>query len=590
MKKRQLVARRRLRFALVATLVTFCLFALRLVQIQAFDTSAYAAKATNAGTLQRIDPAQRGQILDRNGAELAGTTDTLTLTADPSMTGAHAPEIARALLSSLGKSVDYFDLIDKLRTPNTRFVYLIKNLQAYKATAALDAIAKANEGRDTDDLLTGVFTQRNRSRTYPGGSLAANMLGFVNDSGDGVGGIEQQYDRQLDGKEGKSTYEVSPTGQRIPLADADITRMVPGATVSTTIDRDLQWYSDQRLADAVRSSGADWGMAVTMDVRTCEIVQMSQAPTFNPETDKDRDHSKTILRPVENVYEPGSVMKSVTFAALADLGRIQPDTPIVVPGSIVVDGFKIGDYWEHGTLHLTAAGVLAKSSNMGTVVASNQLSDAELHSYFRKFGFGQLSGVELPGESRGILRTPQSWTASSHATMSFGQGVSVTALQMLRAIGTIANDGVMCNPSVVKSLKDAGGHTTQVPQAPGHRVISTDAARIVSRMMEGVTAKDGTAPAAAIAGYRVAGKTGTAWRVNPLTGRYVRGQNTVSFVGFAPADEPRFVTYVVLDRVGGNAGGGVTAAPVFNGIMRMALERFGIPPTGSAPPVLPQAW
>lgn len=590
MKRRQRVARRRLRVALVCVLIGFLLFSARLIQIQAFDTSAYAAMATDAGTLQAIDPAQRGEILDRNGVELAGSSDTLTLTADPTMTAAHAPQLARVLVQSLGGKVDYFDLIDQMRKPHTRFVYLVKNLPAYKATVALHAIAKENESRPQDDKLVGVFTQRNRARTYPGGSLAANLIGFVNDNGNGVGGLEQEYDRALHGTSGKSTYEVSPTGQRIPQADAHITAMVPGSSVNTTIDRDLQWYADQRLSDAVRSSGADWGLALTMDVKTCELVQISQAPTFNADAHQRMNDFTTVARSLQTVYEPGSVMKTVTFSALADQGKIQPDTPIVVPGSIRVDGFKIGDYWPHGTLHLTAAGVLAKSSNMGTVVASRQLSDRQLYSYFRRFGFGQLSGVRLPGESRGILRDPSAWTASTHATMAFGQGVSVTALQMVRAVNAIANDGVMCNPTVVKSLKDPGGHTTEAAQTPPHRVVSTTAARIVTRMMEGVTAPDGTAPAAAIPGYRVAGKTGTAWRVNPLTGRYVHGQNTVSFVGFAPADEPRFITYVVLDRVGGNAGGGVTAAPVFNGIMRMALERFGIPPTGSRSPVLPQSW
>jgi cell division protein FtsI (penicillin-binding protein 3) len=590
MRKRQFLARRRLRFALVIALFGFVLFGARLVQIQAFDTSAYAARATNAGTAQVIDPAQRGQIVDRNGVELAGSADTLTLTADPTMTDAHAPQLARILMQSLDIEVDYFELIDKLRTPHTHFVYLIKNLPAYKARAALDAIAKANVQRPADAKLVGVFSQRSRTRTYPGGSLAANLLGFVNDQGDGVGGIEQQYDRVLHGKEGKSTYEVSPTGQRIPLADVSITKMVPGSSIRTTIDRDLQWYADQRLADAVHSSGADWGLALTMDTQTCELVQMSQVPTFNADAKQRINDFTTVARSFQTVYEPGSVMKTVTFAALVDRGKVQPDTPIVVPGSITVDGFKIGDYWPHGTLHLTAAGVLAKSSNMGTVVASKQLSDDQLYGYFRKFGFGQMSGVDLPGESRGILHQTDDWTASSHATMSFGQGVSVTAVQMLRAVNAIANDGVMCDPNVVTSVTDPGGTKTEVRQAHGHRVISSSAARTVTRMMEGVTAPDGTAPAAAIEGYRVAGKTGTAWRVDPLTHRYSRGLNTVSFIGFAPADRPRFITYVVLDRVGGNAGGGVTAAPVFNGIMRMALERFGIPPTGSRSPVLAQAW
>ncbi len=213
-----------------------------------------------------------------------------------------------------------------------------------------------------------------------------------------------------------------------------------------------------------------------------------------------------------------------------------------------------------------------------------------MHKYLTKFGFGQQSGVGLPGESRGILAPASKWTKANHATISFGQGIAVTATQMMRAVGAIANDGKMCNPSVVSSYVDENGKKKDVETPAAHRVVSKKAAASVTRMMEAVTAKDGTAPAAAIKGYRVAGKTGTAWRVDPTNGRYIRGQNVVSFMGFAPADNPRFLTYIVLDKPYSNAGGGSTAAPVFHDIMSMALERFGVAPTGSKSPKVPQTW
>ena len=403
-------------------------------------------------------------------------------------------------------------------------------------------------------------------------------------------GIERQYDALLTGKDGSATYEVSPTGQRIPMADSTVVPMKPGQDVQTTIDRDLQWYADQRLADAVRSAGADWGLAITMDVRTGQVVQLSQAPTFDPGSKATMQDSNTVSRFVQTVYEPGSVLKTITMAALADQGKITPDTQISVPGKMVIDKFPIGDYWQHGTLNLTAAGVIAKSSNLGTIVAAQQMSNQTMHDYLRKFGFGVGSGVQLPGESRGILAPAASWTKANHATISFGQGISVTALQVVRAVGAIANGGVMVDPSVVSGFVDADGHRTDAKEVPSRRVVSKKAAAEVTRMMEAVTADDGTAPAAQIPGYRVAGKTGTAWRVNPVTGRYVRGQNTVSFIGFAPADEPRFITYVVLDKPFANAGGGSTAAPVFHDIMSMALERFGVAPTGSRSPKVAQEW
>jgi len=498
------------------------------------------------------------------------------------MTATDAPRIARLLVAKLGKRIDYFETIDKLRTPGSRFVYLVRDIPAWTAQKALTSVNDAG--------FTGIFSEPGTLRTYPGGRLAANLLGYVNGVGKGVAGVEQQYDRVLTGTNGSNTFEVAPTGQRIPMADSAVTKMVPGRDVTTTIDRDLQWYADQRLADAVRSSSSDWGLAITMDVRTCQIVQMSQAPTFNADSGSGMKDTNTVSRAVQNVYEPGSVLKTVTMAALADQGKIAPDTPIVVPSSLTIDKFRIGDYWKHGVLHLTAAGVIAKSSNLGTIVASQQMSNQTMYGYFRKFGFGSSSGVALPGESNGILANGANWTKANHATIAFGQGISVTAMQMMRADGAIANGGKMCNPSVVSGYVSKDGTKTSVQGAPAHRVVSKKASAVVTRMMEAVTASDGTAPLAAIKGYRVAGKTGTAWRINPVTGRYVRGQNTVSFMGFAPADNPRFLTYIVLDKPYANAGGGSTAGPVFHDIMSMALERFGVAPTGSPSPRVKQTW
>ncbi len=580
--ERHRLTRRRLRFCTIGVFVVFGLFGARLFQIQGIDASAYAAASISAGTLPQTQPAPRGNILDRNGAQLATSVDGLTLVADPSLTTANAPQIARILRETLGDEIDYFDTIDTLRTPKTRYAVLVRDVPKWTADKAVAALQKAQ--------LTGVSTEKESLRTYPGGSLAANLLGYVNGAGKGVAGLEQQYDKTLTGVDGSSTYEVSPTGQRIPMADSTVKKMVPGQDVKTTIDRDLQWYADQRLTDAVAESSSDWGLAITMDVKTCQIVQMSQSPTFDADTRTGMDDSNTVSRAVQNVYEPGSVMKTVTMAALADQGKIAADTPISVPSSLTIDKFRIGDYWEHGRINLTAAGVIAKSSNLGTIVAAQQMSDQTMYDYFTKFGFGQKTGVNLPGESNGILTDGASWTKANHATIAFGQGVSVTAMQMMRAVGAIANAGTMCDPTVVSSTVDDKGVETPVKTSPGHRVVSKDAAATVTRMMEAVTADDGTAPAAQIEGYRVAGKTGTAWRVDPQTGKYIRGQNTVSFMGFAPADNPRFLTYIVLDKPYAAAGGGSTAAPVFHDIMSMALERFGVAPSGSKSPKVAQTW
>ncbi len=582
MTKRQRLARRRLSLCLTAVLFVFTIFGLRLFQIQGVDAQAYAAQAVAAGTAKVVVPAPRGNITDRNGVELATSDDGLSLTADPSMTTPNATAIARILIETVDPSLDYFDTVEKLRKPDSRFVYLVKKTPRWKAEKAITAIEKAG--------FIGVFSEPETLRNYPGGSLGANLIGYIDGSGKGVAGVEQMYNKQLTGKDGTRTYEVSVGGQRIPMADSTVHKMRPGGSVTTTIDRDLQWFADQRLAKAVRSSSADWGLAITMDIKTGQIVQMSQAPTFNADTREGMSSYNTVNRAAQFVYEPGSVLKSLTFAALANEGKVTPESKIRVPSSINVGGFRIGDYWQHGTINLTAAGVIAKSSNLGTIVAASQMSDKTFHDYLTKFGLGKTTSSGLPGESAGILAAAKDWTASSRATISFGQGVSVTALQMVQAVGTIANDGVKVEPSIVAGFTQADGTKIDAPAPKRERVVSAKAAKMVTRMMEAVTAPDGTAPAAAIKGYRVAGKTGTAWRVNPVTGKYVRGQNTVSFMGFAPADKPRFLTYIVLDNPYSSAGGGSAGGPVFHDIMSMALERFGIAPTGSDVPKVEQEW
>jgi cell division protein FtsI (penicillin-binding protein 3) len=439
----------------------------------------------------------------------------------------------------------------------------------------------------------GIFSEKVGLRTYPGGRLAANLIGFVDAEDKGRAGLEQAQDKRLTGTDGENTYEVSPLGVRIPMADTTVRQMVPGSDVVSTIDRDLQWYSDKRLAAGVHEASADWGLAITMDVRTGEIVQMSQSPSFDLGDPRDRKGSWIKNLSVERPYEPGSVLKTITMAALADQGKIRPESPIVVPKGIKVDQFRIGDYWQHGVLHLTAAGVIAKSSNLGTIVAARQMTKQSHWEYLRRFGFGQYTGLGLAGETAGMLRDINRfpWAASHRATIAFGQGISVNAVQMVRAVGAIANGGVLVTPTVVDGYRLPDGRQIDAPEGETRRAVSPEAAAIVRRMMEQVPRSDGgTAPAAKIDGYRVAGKTGTAWRVSPETGKYIRGQNTVSFIGFAPADKPRFITYVVLDKPNRNAGGGSAAAPVFHDIMAMVLERFGVVPSGSKSPKVDLDW
>lgn len=562
------------------TVLVLMVFSARLFQIQGIDASGWAAMASSAASQESVIPAMRGDILDRNGEVLAGTIDAVAITADPTMTAAEAPRIAKIITSHLNNKTDYFALVETLRKPGTRFVYVERRIPKWKAAKITDELR--------EQKLVGIFTEAETLRTYPGGSLAANAVGFLDGSGVGVAGIERSFQEVLAGKDGVRNFAMSPQGERLPQGKTSVVEAVPGQSVMTTIDRDLQWYADQRLAETVRNSRANWGLAITLDVTNGEVLHLSQYPTFNPDKRKNMTSDRTVSRAVQTVFEPGSVQKVLTMATLVDEGKLNAETKFKVPGKIDVGGFTITDAWDHGTLKLTTAGVLAKSSNLGTIIAARQLTPEQMHAGLTKFGLGSKTGIELPGESRGILNDAKDWREANQATISFGQGVSVTAMQMVSAVGAVGNKGVLVKPTIVKGVINEDGDIEK-KEPESQRVISEAAATEMLRMMEMTVSDEGTSPMAKIPGYRVAGKSGTAWRINPETGNYARGQYTVSFVGIAPADNPRFVTLVVIDNARGGSGG-VTAAPVFQDIMSAALQRYAVLPTGAKREKTPLTW
>ncbi len=561
----------RLRIFLLVIAFVMSLFAARLFQLQGVDANAYASMAQAEGTRSVTLHAARGQILDRDGAELASSIDAVAITADPSLTASAAPSIAAVLSDELG--LDYFSTVEKLRTPDTRFVYLARRIPTWKAEQVYDRLAA--EG------LSGVLQERDPLRTYPETDVAANLVGVVNAEGEGGSGLEQEFNDLLQGTDGEATYVTAPSGEYIPMADRTVTEPQDGTTLVTTIDRDLQWYANRRLAAQVRASGAEWGVAITVDARTGEIYQFSQVPSFDPNQLSDLDLDRVRNRGLQDVYEPGSVQKILTFAALLDAGLVLPTTRLVVPGVIEKDGFDIRDYDDRTErARMTATGALALSSNLGTIVAAEQMPDEQLAEYLRSFGLGEPTGVGLPGESGGILADPQTWGDAKRATVTFGQGLSVTALQMTAAVAAIANDGEYVAPQLVSGMRHQDGTFEPAPAPERHRAVSEQAAHDVAAMMTAVTKKGGTGPQGAIPGYLVAAKTGTSQRANPDGGYYASG-STISYAGFAPADDPRFVTYVVIDNPKDGSGGGSGAGPVFHDIMSTVLQRYSVPPTGA---------
>ncbi len=571
----------RLRAGLLAIAMLLSLFGARLVQLQGVDSKAYASRAEASGLVSVALPAKRGRILDRNGVPLAESVSGLMIVADPTRTTPNAEAIARILAERL--DLDYFDLLAKLTKKGTRFVYLARRVPSTLATNVLEEL-KAKE-------YVGVDTRADPLRTYPAGDVAANLIGFMKDNGDAGGGLELNFDKLLAGKDGSETYELGG-GNRIPLGDNSEVKPVNGKDLRLTIDRDVQWYSQRVLRQAVQSTKAAAGTAVVLDSRTGELLAFADFPSFDPNQPAKSKKGLLGSKGLSDVYEPGSVEKVLTASSLIDAGKVTPRTRFTVPPELPVLDRKIGDWFNHGTIHLTMAGVIARSSNIGTAMAATQMESGELWDYLHRFGLGERTAIGMPGETRGLLPARNDWSTLTRAQIAFGQGVSVNALQMASAVNTLANGGEFVAPSLVEGQQEtATGHEVGTGTTTRRQVVSPDAASQTAQMMELVTTQDvGTAPGAGIQGYRVAGKTGTAQEVGGACNCYRDGGLAVSFAGFAPADKPRFTVYVVIKHPKTGASGGGTAGPVFRKILAYALQKYAVPPTGTTPSHIPTKW
>jgi cell division protein FtsI (penicillin-binding protein 3) len=585
---------------LVLTLV-MSVFVVRLLQVQAVDASSYTAKADQDRYVVHTIAAERGGITDRTGVALASSVDADDITADPTMftraqlkTG-DGPEQAAALLAPiLGQ--DQAALARKLRTHNTRYVLLARRQTPQVWTQIKDLKAalaqKAQSDKSTVNVLAGVFSEPSSKRVYPGGDLAAAVLGWVNADGKGGGGIEQQLDELLSGKPGKVRYAQSG-GREVPTAGSTGTPAVAGSDVELTIDRDIQWAAQSAITEQVRKSQADRGYVIVQDSRTGQILAMANAPGFDPNDLAHANPATLGNYAVRDAYEPGSTAKVMSMAAVLEEHRATPLTHVVVPNRLHRGDRLFQDDIDHGTWNLTLNGVLAKSSNIGTILATGQLgktqseADEVLYSYLRRFGMGEPTGLGFPGETRGILAPPGKWSTSQQYTIPFGQGFSLNALQAASIYSTIANGGVRIEPTLVRGTRDADGHYTPAPEPDRRRVVSARTAKELAQMLESVVDDEqGTGMKARIPGYRVAGKTGTANRVDPATGRY-RGY-TSSFAGFAPADKPRVTVYCAIQNATeGSYFGGEICGPIYKKVMAFALKTLQVPPTGAKAANLP---
>lgn len=557
--------RRRLSYALLGMAVVLSLFAGRLVQIQGLDASVYAEAATSNRIMTVPLPSSRGSIVDASGVPLASTVGGVDVVVDQTL-----------MENPVGAAVQLHEILDmdaaKLQrkfTGDDPYVG-IKRRVAPEVWEQIRILQ-----------IPGIYAEDSSKRHYPAGAVAGSLVGFVGgDDYRGLSGIEQGFDEVLAGQDGSYTYERDDRGQAIPLGSHARTEPVAGRGLVLTVDRDLQWFAENALSAKVKEMGAASGSAVVVDTTTGDVLAMATSPTLDPRQPGKTPKADRGNRAVEESYEPGSVHKPLTIAAALDSGAVEPDQVFTVPPELHRDGKTIGNWDDHPTYQLTLAGILARSSNTGTVLVSDEVPSEVMRDYLLRFGYGSEIGIGLPGETPGLV--PENWQSYTRDRIAFGQGVSTTILHLASAYATIANDGVKLPLRVIDAVVDADGTRHPVPANEPQRVISAQTAQQVTTMLEAVMQPDGTATHIQIPGYRIAGKTGTAEKADPECGCYPPGLRTLSFAGFAPADDPRFAVVVSIQEPSGG-GGGTVAGPVFEEIMAFALDQRGVDPSATEP-------
>jgi cell division protein ftsI/penicillin-binding protein 2 len=548
-----------------------------------------------------VTPAKRGQIVDRNGAELAFTMQARSLTVSPI-------RLRDEIKTRHEQMPDrYDDVPTTLKTMSEEIPKMVKNSGAPGADATrvdskeiLDALKSDSYYtvlvRNVDPDIAaevaarfpGVAADRQDIRQYPNGAIAENIVGKTSIDGVGQFGLEASSDAQLAGIDGRKVEEVSTNDQAIPGTLRDQNPAVDGAQIELTIDLDLQTYVQQQVQQAKVNSGAEQASAVVLDAKTGEVLAMANSDTVDPMGDIQRqlERGKSFDNSaITSPFEPGSVAKIITASAAIENNLTTPDEVLQVPGSIDMAGVTVRDAWEHGVMPYTTTGVFGKSSNVGTLMLAQRVGEDRFADMLKKFGIGQLTGVELPSESAGLLPDREQWSGGTFANLPIGQGMSLTLLQMAGVYQAIANDGERVTPRIIKRVTNAAGTVDRLPQPERTRVVSEDTARTVRNMFRSVAQSDptgvqqGTGPQAAVEGYQISGKTGTAQQVDPACQCYSNSKYWITFAGIAPADDPRYVVAIMLDapQRGVHGEGGQSAAPLFHDIASWLLTRDNVP-------------
>ncbi len=562
-KSRPDTSHRRALVVVVIIVVWMICIAGRLVYLQTFrhEQMQKEARAQQLHLDSTSNGTVRGRLLDREGRELALSIDTDSCFAVPYEIE-NIDETSARLASLV--DIDAKELGNRFREANkskSKFIWLARRLDETRA------------GQIVNLNLKGIHMRKEPKRFYPNGPLAAHVLGFVGLDEVGQAGIEQFHNHRIRGESGKVFVETDAHGNAYESTE-DTQRT--GESVVLTIDQLIQYRAEQSLAAAIERTKAKSGTVIVLDPRTGEILALANAPTFDPNSAGVAAPQSRINGALENIYEPGSTFKIVAFSAAIEEGLVKPSDHIDCQmGSITVAGRLVHDHHPFGTLSIAEA--LAKSSNVAAIRLGLRVGDDRMYDYMKRFGFGSRTGVELPGETVGLLRPVSRWAASSMGSLAIGQEIGVTPLQMASAFGALANGGIRVAPHLVREIRGSDGSIEYTATPSQVRVVSPETARALRGMLEGVTL-NGTAKQAQLNGYTAAGKTGTAQKIDPRTKSYSTTKHVASFVGFAPVENPAVVIIVVIDEPAGAYHGGDVAAPVFREIAEQILPGLNIAP------------
>jgi cell division protein FtsI/penicillin-binding protein 2 len=547
---------RRIGLLFAAFLVLLVLAGARALWLGGVRSGSLASAATSQQVSSSKLPAERGSIVDRKGNPLAVSEPASDVSATPYLVK-DPVKAAERLAPVLGQTPEA--LVQKLARKDTGFVFLARNLPAAQAAR----VQKLN--------LTGIDLEPGHLRFYPREFLAAQLLGSVGTDGRGLSGIEYERNKTLTGTDGERRLVKDALGQSINVRDTKPAH--PGNRIELTIDAAIQDEVERVLSKVGQTYRPKGATAIVMDPRDSEVLAMANWPRIDANDPGAAPAYAAQNRAVGATYEPGSTFKAVTVAGALEENVVKPDSRFVLPPQIQVADRTIGESHARGTEELTTAQILAQSSNVGAITIGLREGKQRFDKWVRRFGFGQPTGVDLPGEERGIVLPVDKYSGSSMGNLPIGQGIAVTPMQMAQAYAAIANGGILRKPQVVRRI--AG---ERVPTPKGRRIVSTKTALQLRTMLEGAFAPGGTASEVSIPGYKLAGKTGTANKIDPKTGEYSQSAYVASFIGFAPALHPRLLIAVMVDEPHGAIYGGTVAAPAFGQIASFALPYLRIPP------------